>query len=116
MSRRRREVAKVAEVRAVSRGWWDRRWIAPVVLLAAGMLAYANSFATPLVFDGVTYILENPAIKNFRFWDGDFGGNRPVGFFTFSLNYAIGGFAVWGYHAVNLAIHFAAAWVLYEIV
>ena len=35
---------------------------------------------------------------------------------TLAVNYALGGMNVWGYHAVNLAIHILAAWTLFGVV
>jgi protein O-mannosyl-transferase len=42
-------------------------------------------------------------------------GGRPVVNLTFALNYAIGGYGVAGYHAVNLAIHLATALILFGL-
>jgi tetratricopeptide (TPR) repeat protein len=44
------------------------------------------------------------------------GTTRPIVGWSFALNYALGGTNTWGYHAVNLAIHVAAALVLFGIV
>jgi tetratricopeptide (TPR) repeat protein len=41
---------------------------------------------------------------------------RPLVNVTFAVNYAIGGFAPTGYHAVNLAIHFLSALLVFAIV
>jgi tetratricopeptide (TPR) repeat protein len=43
-------------------------------------------------------------------------GGHPIVNFSLALNYALGGLAVWGYHALNLAIHILAALTLYGIV
>ena len=85
----------------------------------AGVAAYHNSFAGPCVFDDVPWIVENPSIRSL--WPighllapqsaRDVGG-RPVVSLTLAVNYALGGTDVWGYHAVNLAIHILAAWTL----
>ena len=42
-------------------------------------------------------------------------GGRPVVSLTLAINYALGGMNVWGYHAVNLAIHILAAWTLFGV-
>lgn len=104
----------------------------PIVLLAAAvLLAYANSFSAPFQFDDGPNIAENPLIRHFDlFFSPDsycsqFKGDaeqdlvcralptRIVGYFTFALNYRLHGPAVEGYHAVNIAIHFANAVLLY---
>ena len=41
---------------------------------------------------------------------------RPIVNLSFALNYALGGTRVWGYHAVNLAIHAAAGCALFGVV
>jgi len=40
---------------------------------------------------------------------------RPVVNVTLAINYALGGVAPWGYHALNLAIHILAALTLFGI-
>ena len=88
------------------------------ILAATGMLAYANSFAAPFAFDfNLNDVEQNPAIHRlWPPWAPMRNTMRPVGWWTFAVNYAAGGTAVWGYHAVNLAIHLAAALTLYGIV
>ncbi len=77
------------------------------------MLAYANSFSAPFIFDGVSYIEQNPAVHTlWPPWVPMRDTMRPVGWWSFAVNYAIGGTNVWGYHAANLAIHLAAALTL----
>ncbi|MHC4502886.1 MAG: tetratricopeptide repeat protein, partial [Planctomycetota bacterium] len=41
---------------------------------------------------------------------------RPVGYFTFAVNYRLSGLHVTSYHVVNLAIHIANALLLYGLV
>jgi len=85
-------------------------------LTGLGVLVYFNSFEAPFVFDGVRFIrnIFNP--DRFWPWQLPYGGNRPVGLLSFSLNYTWDELNVWSYHAVNVAIHVLAAWVLYAIV
>jgi tetratricopeptide (TPR) repeat protein len=95
----------------------------PVLIIAAGIGAYHNSFQGPFIFDDVFSILENPHIRHlWPMWDAlspsakSFVGGRPVVNFSLALNYALGGAAVWGYHAFNLAVHVLAGLTLYGIV
>ncbi len=98
--------------RSALHAWWAR-----ALLLAAGVLIYANSFSAPWVFDGHHLIEENRAIRQWwPPWLPMRGTTRPATMFSFAVNYAVGGPNAWGYHAVNLAIHVAAAVVLFEIV
>ena len=115
MSKAGRARVRASQPSAAPPALWNQPWTAPAILAALGILVYANSFTKPFVFDGVHLIVENPAVRSLRFWDFEIS-NRPIGFLTFAVNYALGVYEVWGYHAVNLAIHLAAAWVLYALV
>jgi len=96
------------------------RWstvIAVGILIASGMLAYANSFPAPFIFDGKDYIEQNSTLHTlWPLWAPMIDTMRPVGWLSFAINYATCGTKVWGYHATNLAIHMAAALTLFAIV
>ena len=96
-------------------------WLPQILLIVAGALAYADSFDGVFVFDDRMEIRGNPAIRSlWRPIEAMFGGpglpRRPLPYLSFAINYALGGLDVSGYHVVNLAIHLAAAVVLYDIV
>jgi len=95
----------------------------PVLLLAAGLWAYHNSFQGPFVFDDGPSIPENSHIRHL--WPISEAlsappystvNGRPTVCLTLALNYAWGGRNVSGYHAVNLTIHLLSALVLFGIV
>ncbi len=89
----------------------------PAVLLVAGLLAYSNTFNVPLLLDDVDRIEANPAIRTlWPVWVPMSTTNRPLGTYTFAVNYALHGYRVGGYHAANLAIHLAAGLALLGIV
>jgi tetratricopeptide (TPR) repeat protein len=97
----------------------------PFLVLAAGLLAYQNSFTGSFVFDDVPTILENPTIRHlWPVWEAltpprkgsTTAEGRPIVNLSLAVNYAINGFRVWGYHAVNLAIHILAGLTLMGIV
>ena len=102
------------------------RWAVPaaaLLLVLAGLAAYANSFRVPMVLDDYPSIVDNASLR--RLWPpGEvlFGATfatvvgRPVLNLSLALNYAAGGADVFGYHAVNLAIHLLAGLVLMGIV
>jgi tetratricopeptide (TPR) repeat protein len=97
-----------------------RVWLAAAILIAAGTAAYWNSFSGAFVFDDRSEIAKNPALR--QLWPPGramLGGRdmpaRPLPYYTFALNYAWHGTSLWGYHAVNLAIHLAAALVLFGV-
>ena len=104
----------------------SRRWsviLAGVIIVIAALAAYHNSFAGPFIFDDVPSITENPKIRHLWPWwwpqspaKGLTVEGRPVVNFTLAINYALGGLAPWGYHALNLAIHILAGLTLFGIV
>ena len=116
------------------------------MLVAAGGWAYATSFQGAFVFDDFVSIADNPNVRTLwpptRAMsappDTTLSG-RPIGSLTLALNYALAPpdardvfepepadaidrtaarfeRNVWGYHAVNLAIHLAAALALFGVV
>src|SRR5262245_12929682 len=90
---------------------------AAVVLLVAGFLAYANSFAGMFVFDDIPQIVENAQLESiWPGWGAVLARQRTFTEFTFALNRAAGGLEPAGYHAVNLAVHLLAAMTLFGIV
>ena len=94
------------------------------VIVVAVLLAYANTLTCPFVYDDKPSIVYNPTIL--RLWPltnvlvppgaGATVSGRPVLNLTFALNYACHGLDVRGYHAVNIAIHLAAALTLFGLV
>jgi tetratricopeptide (TPR) repeat protein len=102
-----------------------RRILFPVVLVAAGVLAYHNSFTGQLIHDDFGSILQNPTIR--RLWPiwqplspprhtGTTVAGRPIVNLSLAINYALGGDRLWGYHAFNLTIHILAGLTLLGIV
>ena len=97
--------------------------IAAAALLAGAIdLAYLNSFAGQFFFDDNTSLLANPSVR--RLWPlwapllpppQVTTAGRPLANLTFAFNYALGGYDVAGYHAVNLLIHIGAALALFGV-
>jgi Tfp pilus assembly protein PilF len=94
-----------------------------VVLAAATLAAYANSFGVPFLMDDDGAVLKNPSVWNladlgavFRPPDGMTTAGRPLLNLSFALNHAVSGKSVAGYHAVNLLIHLLAGLTLFGIV
>jgi Flp pilus assembly protein TadD len=103
----------------------NRQRFIPLLVVAAGLLVYHNSFTGPFIFDDVDSILENPTIH--RLWPlgqalspphgaGITVEGRPIVNLFLAINYALGGHDVWGYHALNLAVHILAGVALLGIV
>ncbi len=90
------------------------------ILACAIAAAYGRTFAVPFVFDDIPSIVNNPSLRSLATafappGDSTVSG-RPVLNVSLAINYAISGTAPGSYHAVNLAIHIAAALVLFGIV
>ncbi len=97
--------------------------LAAVLIILAILAAYHDSLSGPFIFDGGPAILENATIRSLTpVWrpfvpppDTTVTG-RPLANFSFALNYAISGRAVWSYHVLNLLIHLAGALLLFGLV
>ena len=96
-------------------------WAAPVLVAAAVLLAYANSFSVPFLLDDEGSIVSNPTLGSF--WDalqpppgGDTVSGRPLLNVSFALSNALSGLDVWGYHLLNVLIHAGGALLVYGLV
>lgn len=97
-------------------------WLSAAIV-GAGLLVYANALLGPFIFDDVDSISDNQHIRTL--WplgqamsappQGTLAG-RPIVSLSLAFNYAVGGLNVWGYHAVNVAIHLLSALLLFGIV
>jgi tetratricopeptide (TPR) repeat protein len=100
-----------------------------VLIAVLGLVAYSNTFDVPFHFDDKYKIVDNPAIKDLRYFvhpseAKGFTGfglynalkQRYMGYLSFALNYKIHGLEVTGYHITNLAIHILNAVLLYFLV
>jgi Flp pilus assembly protein TadD len=99
--------------------------LAVLLLVAAALAAYHNTFSVPFLFDDDEAIVNNPSLR--QLWPpgemllggqeaGMTGHGRPVVNLTLALNHAVSGTAVGSYHAVNLLIHALAGLVLFGLV
>ena len=103
---------------AVSRG---AVFLAGGLLVLAVLVAYGKSLSSPFIFDDYPAIMDNPTIRHLgSAWSPPHNGSavasRPLINFSLAVNYALGGFDVRGYRAMNLAIHMLAALTLFGIV
>lgn len=95
-----------------------------LVIGVSALLTYANSLHGPFVFDDESSITTNPTIR--KLWPlteplsppltNVTAQGRPILNLSLAVNYALGGAAVEGYHAVNLLIHALAGMVLFGVV
>lgn len=88
----------------------------PLLVVAAGVVVYLNSFSGTFLFDDTYHIVKSAKIRSLWPPWALMATRRPVVTFTLAVNYALGGLEVWGYHAVNLAAHIFAALTLFGVV
>jgi tetratricopeptide (TPR) repeat protein len=96
-----------------------------LIILVLGLLAYANTFQVPFQWDGLTFLKENPLIKDIGHFSDLKGAEglpyygavrkRYLGYLSFALNYRVHGFGVGGYHAVNVTVHLLGAMLVYAL-
>ena len=86
-----------------------------ILLLAGALVPFCGSLASGFHFDDYA-IFQDAAIRAPHGWLAVWSPaqTRPLTYLTFWLNYRLGGESPWGYHALNLALHAAAALLLYE--
>ena len=116
-SSRRSPTAPTAPEPVAGLGW------RAVVIVVAGFLAYANSFAGPFILDDVLSIVENDQIREWRelgtvlFPERELPtAGRPLVNFSFAVNYALDGLNVRGYHLLNLIYHLVSGLLVFGIV
>jgi tetratricopeptide (TPR) repeat protein len=95
--------------------------LAIAAIVIAGLAAYSGSLYGEFVFDDDGSIAGNDLVHDLGYWIGSRTGydampSRWVGNLTFALDYAAHGLEVFGYHAVNLAIHILNALLVYALV
>jgi Tfp pilus assembly protein PilF len=100
------------------------RRLGGAALVVLALALYANALRAPFVFDDQSAILGNRTLRVWSPWwtplfpPLDAGGvvGRPLVNLSLALNYALGGESPAGYHAVNILLHGAVAWLLFAIV
>lgn len=76
---------------------------------------YFITLNAPFIFDD-TFLLEEIQRKTWYQLLLPSAGLRPFYKLSFALNFYISGIEPWSYHVVNILIHIANAWLLFEIV
>jgi protein O-mannosyl-transferase len=92
-----------------------------MAIVGAALAAYATGIKGAFVYDDIAAIVDNPTIRHFS-WAvlippaGVTTSGRPLLNLSLAANYAIGGLNVAGYHFFNVAVHIAAAVVLWGLI
>ena len=93
-----------------------------LLFIMLGAAIYSNTLDVPFIFDDLPRIKENPYIRiNELTFDNlaeamfnkKSSAKRPLGNFSFALNYYFHQFNLKGYHVVNIIIHILTASLLY---
>lgn len=118
-----RRAAKARPVAAPRRGLPTAALV--LLLVLAGLAAYANSFNGVFVGDDIDAIVNNPHVRSLTPVSDALSApqdttvaGRPVVSLTLAINYALAepeGLNPWGYHAVNLLIHLVAGLGLFGV-
>lgn len=89
---------------------------ARALLAAAALLPFLGSLWSGFHFDDYS-LFDNALVHSPNGWLAVWSlrQTRPLTYFTFWLNYRLGGENPLGYHALNLALHVAAVLLLYEL-
>jgi tetratricopeptide (TPR) repeat protein len=98
------------------------RFAALVLIVMAGIAAYANSFSGILVFDDEPAIAANahlrawPSLDALKAPPDTTLSGRPLASLSFALDAARSGGTLGAYHATNLLIHLGASLLLFGVV
>jgi len=120
----------VLNLKASARGWLaglqaDRAFLSLLLLVAfVGVLAYANSFTVPFVFDDGSNIVHNRGV-HLETLDGYYWQRlgesirkqgRALAQLSFALNYYFGRLDTFGYHLFNLVVHLLTTALVFLLV
>lgn len=100
-----------------------------LLILAAGIIVYFNSFFNGFVWDDEEQIVINPLVQNFSnlpliFKSSTFygGGGMPTGWFyrpmmtlSYLINYSVWGSQAFGFHLFQVIVHFINAALVFFI-
>ncbi len=98
------------------------RPVLPLLMVIAGVIAYANTFRAPFIFDDYGAITRNPQIR--RLWPLTDAltppqrtpvTGRPLVNLSFAINYRISRLDPWSYHAFNLLVHILNGLLLFGL-
>jgi Flp pilus assembly protein TadD len=97
-------------------GWFSRPGLAAFLISLLGLFIYAGTLSYPFQFDDIANITENQLIREWKpWWEYGFY-NRPIGYYSFVLNYHFFEYDVAWWRAINIAIHIGNAllvrWVI----
>ena len=84
------------------------------LLASAVAAAYATAFLGTFQFDDWRAIVNEPRVQSIHAWWGSMPGIRPLLKASYAVNWA-SGLGLGGFHAVNVGIHLANAFLAYSL-
>ncbi len=97
----------------------SRRWVTPVTIATAVILAYVNVYNAPFIYDDIAAIVSNPTIRTLwpitvpMFPPAEYQtAGRPLVGLSFAINYAFDGLNPRGYHLGNIVLHLFSSLIL----
>lgn len=90
-----------------------------IVILVIAFLPYFNTFSNSFHYDDYVYIINNPAFKEYISHPFSIQQTlstlsyRSIVLDSLYLNYTIGGFNIFGFHALNLSIHILTSLLIF---
>ncbi|QDS91722.1 photosystem I assembly protein Ycf3 [Roseimaritima multifibrata] len=84
-----------------------------LILCAFWMLVWRGSLEGVFHFDDYGNIVDNERIRQLWPLDDFLQNNRPIGLYSFAINYHFSGTDTYAYHITNLAIHITSGLLLY---
>ncbi|MFN9368558.1 MAG: tetratricopeptide repeat protein [Planctomycetia bacterium] len=95
--------------------------VATLLVAAVVCAAYAPAMRGEFLFDDLSEIVTNPAVRTVwpptrSMFSGGELPHRPLPYFTFAVNHALGGLEPFGYHVFNVVVHLANGWLLWWVV
>jgi tetratricopeptide (TPR) repeat protein len=92
------------------------RWF-PLLILAAAVVAYANSFQGPFIFDDARVVTSNPHLYTlWPPWKAVLVPTRWVADLSFAVNFALSDMTAADYRISNVLIHVLGGWLLFGLV
>ncbi len=85
---------------------------AAAVFLIGAFILYWPALQAPFLFDDLYLVFDNRPILSLGNLPAMLHHNRPLVILSYAINYAWGGYAPLGYHAVQVALHGLNAWLV----
>jgi protein O-mannosyl-transferase len=87
-----------------------------IVLCTLALIAFGGGTKGPFVFDDLSLPVDPIITSTSGWWESwMITQTRPLTWFTFWLNYQVGGEDSTGYHIVSLAAHLGVIWLLLDV-